>query len=269
VTRITIPSAVPAASFGLRTAGRCREAAPPLRPGYARRGARIVRTGPEKDGPVSPEPRSIWLVRHASRRDFDDPGWAVHAARPDDPPLSTAGRREAEALAERLAGEGIAHLFCSPFLRCVETAAPIAGRLDLPIALEEGLSEWLNPAWFPAPPQTAPIAELAARVPAVDPRHASRGRARYGESGEEALLRAGDTARRLVEDFGGDLLLVGHGASVIGAAAGLLGIAPARVGSVLPEPPYGSLSRLAATGGGWRLALAADTAHLRGLGDQR
>jgi broad specificity phosphatase PhoE len=210
--------------------------------------------------------RSIWLVRHASRLDFDDPGWAARAARPADPPLSAAGRREAEALAWRLAGERIAHLFCSPFLRCVETAAPIAGRLDLPIALEEGLSEWLNPAWFPAPPQTAPIAELVARVPAVDARHTSRGSARYGESGEEALLRSGDTARRLVEEFAGDLLLVGHGASVIGAAAGLLGVAPGRVGSVLPEPPYASIWRITAAERGWRLALAADIAHLRGLG---
>ena len=41
--------------------------------------------------------RRLWLVRHGSRRDFEEPEWAARAARPFDPPLSARGRREAAA----------------------------------------------------------------------------------------------------------------------------------------------------------------------------
>jgi broad specificity phosphatase PhoE len=60
--------------------------------------------------------RAIWLARHGSRLDFDDPEWAKHALRPYDPPLSADGRRQAEAMAARLAGAPVVQLFSSPFL---------------------------------------------------------------------------------------------------------------------------------------------------------
>jgi broad specificity phosphatase PhoE len=43
--------------------------------------------------------------------------------------------------------EKIAHIFASPFLRTVQTANAVAEMLNLPIKLETGLSEWLNPVW--------------------------------------------------------------------------------------------------------------------------
>jgi broad specificity phosphatase PhoE len=79
----------------------------------------------------------IYLIRHAhagSRAHWDD----------DDArrPLSAKGRRQAEHLAEVLAGHRIGRLFSSPAHRCLETMAPLARRLGLPIepvhALDEG-----------------------------------------------------------------------------------------------------------------------------------
>lgn len=191
--------------------------------------------------------RAIWLARHGSRRDFDDPAWAEDARRPYDPPLSGRGLRESQALAERLVGECVSHLFSSPFLRCVETAAPIAERLGLAIKLELGLCEWLNAEWFSTPPDLLPVAELTQRFPRVDVAYRSRGAARYGESGEEALRRAGETARSLAGEFDGSLAMVGHGASVLGAISALLGTDPRE----MPDLGYGCLIELVQEHSGW------------------
>ena len=53
-----------------------------------------------------------------------------------DPPLTEEGRRQAEAVAGRLAETGVARLFASPYRRTLETASIIAGRLGLPIEVE-------------------------------------------------------------------------------------------------------------------------------------
>lgn len=195
-------------------------------------------------------PQSLWILRHARRRDFDDPGWAATAPRPHDPPLSEAGRAQAAALARSLETEGIHRLFASPFLRCVETAAPLAERLALPIRIEPGLSEWLNREWFAEPPELLPPQERLCRFPRIDPHYRPRGGARYGESGTEALARSGVVARRLVAETGGSLALVGHGASVRGALAALLEVDPAEA----PELGYAAAARLRRRGAGWRLA---------------
>lgn len=193
--------------------------------------------------------RRLWLVRHGSRRDFEEPDWARRAARPFDPPLSARGRREAAALAERFARAPVVHVVSSPFLRCVETASPIAERLRLPLVLEAGLSEWLNRAWFPEPPELLPPAELAERFPCVDPGVLSRGAARFGESGEEALRRSGRVARTLARELAGGLVLLGHGASVLGALLGLVRMPRARA----PEPGYGTWMELEERDAGWAL----------------
>lgn len=79
---------------------------------------------------------SIFVVRHAkagSRRDWDG----------DDAerPLSMPGRRQAEALAERLGREAVSGLWSSPYLRCVQTIAPLGALLDLEVLAEKRLAE--------------------------------------------------------------------------------------------------------------------------------
>jgi broad specificity phosphatase PhoE len=55
--------------------------------------------------------------------------------------LSPKGRAEIEAVAERLAGEGIEAIYASPLDRTRETGEILASRLGLPVALRDDLIE--------------------------------------------------------------------------------------------------------------------------------
>jgi glucosyl-3-phosphoglycerate phosphatase len=76
------------------------------------------------------------LVRHAESE------WNLHYGRTridpgiPDPPLTAAGRAQAERLTHELAAEGVARLISSPYRRALETASIIARRLDLAIGVE-------------------------------------------------------------------------------------------------------------------------------------
>lgn len=200
----------------------------------------------------------VWIARHGNRLDFVNPDWFLTAERPYDPPLSDDGVMQAQQLGERLKGEKIAHIFASPFLRTVQTANQVAQALDLPIKLESGLSEWLNPHWMPSMPEKLPLELLHERYPRVDLEYNSRVIAEYPETGEQLFSRAGETAKRLVAEFTGDILLVGHGASVIGTAMGLLG------GTTEPEinATLCCLVKIVHQGEEWVMELNGDTSHL-------
>lgn len=78
----------------------------------------------------------IYLVRHAKageRRLWQDDD----AARP----LSTHGWKQSESIAKRLAAKGATSLHSSPYVRCVQTLEPLAGRLGLDIAHNDHLQE--------------------------------------------------------------------------------------------------------------------------------
>lgn len=76
----------------------------------------------------------LTLVRHG-RPDEDD------ATRPHDPPLRADGRRQAQAVAALLAGEGVTRVVASPLLRAHQTALPLAERLGLPVDTLDGWAE--------------------------------------------------------------------------------------------------------------------------------
>lgn len=79
---------------------------------------------------------AVHLIRHAkakSRLEWDQPD--------ELRPLTKRGRREADALAERLREEPFARLVSSPFLRCVQTLEPLAVAIDLPIETTELFAE--------------------------------------------------------------------------------------------------------------------------------
>jgi 8-oxo-dGTP diphosphatase len=79
---------------------------------------------------------SLHLIRHAkakNRLEWTEPD--------EDRPLTKRGRREADALADRLRDEPLARLVSSPFLRCVQTLEPLAVTIGLPIETTELLSE--------------------------------------------------------------------------------------------------------------------------------
>lgn len=128
------------------------------------------------------------LVRHG-QQDF-----TLARARPGktDPPLTELGHRQAASLARRLAGESIAHVYCSDLRRAQETASHVAQALrsgttvlpelcevrlfrdlpaDRPLAeilghevLAGASAEFLRTRRFDAFPSTEPSAELRARA---------------------------------------------------------------------------------------------------------
>jgi phosphohistidine phosphatase SixA len=79
---------------------------------------------------------TLYLVRHAkagNRRawDLDD----------DLRPLSPAGRRQADAIADVLVDARIERMISSPYVRCRQTVDPLALRLRLPVELADELAE--------------------------------------------------------------------------------------------------------------------------------
>jgi 8-oxo-dGTP diphosphatase len=82
----------------------------------------------------------LYLVRHAkagSRHDFKGNDRLR--------PLSSTGKRQAHALAERLVpiltAAGGKTLISSPFLRCIQTLRPIAKKIDATVETDERLAE--------------------------------------------------------------------------------------------------------------------------------
>ncbi|MFS0515759.1 histidine phosphatase family protein [Nostoc sp. UIC 10607] len=201
----------------------------------------------------------VWIARHANRLDFVNPDWFLTAERRYDPPLSDDGMVQAQQLAKRLKKENIAHIFASPFLRTVQTANAVAEVLNLPIKLETGLSEWLNPVWMTEEPERLSTPALAQLFPKIDTSYTSRIAAKYPETHEKVRERSGQTARCLAaEFFPEDILLVAHGASVLGGAMGLVGeIAKTEVKASLC-----SLVKVVREDPEWLLELKGDTSHL-------
>ena len=94
--------------------------------------------------PPEPKPTRILLVRHGAN-DYVKQG--LLAGRTPGVHLNDEGLRQAAALADRLACEPIVAIYSSPLERCLETAAPLAQRLNLhPVIVDEivetGCGEW-------------------------------------------------------------------------------------------------------------------------------
>jgi broad specificity phosphatase PhoE len=167
-------------------------------------------------------PQIVWIARHGNRLDFVTPEWFETAERRYDPPLSDDGLIQATELGKRLKKENISYIFSSPFLRAIQTADRIAQELDLPIKIEAGLSEWLNPDWMTEAPQTHPKDFLAKDYSRIDWNYYSKIIPQYPESEEIVMQRTAQTARQLVGEFSEDILLVGHAISVLGVTRGLV-----------------------------------------------
>ncbi|MBU0679545.1 MAG: histidine phosphatase family protein [Verrucomicrobia bacterium] len=200
--------------------------------------------------------RTVWITRHGNRQDFVDPTWSARAERPHDPDLSEDGIVQARELGRRLAGEHISHIIASPFLRTMHTAHHVAEALDLPIYLEHGLSEWINGEWFEAWPELLSAEERKTRFPAIDNGYRSCVMPVYPETGEEALKRSGEALRHLLDELEGDLLIVGHGASVIGTAWSLIAGRPEII------VHFCTLVKIVQKNGRWVMELKGDTSHL-------
>jgi 8-oxo-dGTP diphosphatase len=78
----------------------------------------------------------VYLVRHAKAGERRL--WIAHDL---ERPLSKKGWKQSDALATRLAKTHPSRLISSPYLRCSQTLVPLGERVDLPVEIDERLSE--------------------------------------------------------------------------------------------------------------------------------
>jgi len=69
-----------------------------------------------------------------------------------DCPITARGCHQARASAESLRNSGIAHIFSSPMLRCMQTAMEFSQVLGLPIKVEPAAMEAMDERWYPIIP---------------------------------------------------------------------------------------------------------------------
>ena len=200
--------------------------------------------------------QTVWIARHGNRLDFVNPEWFNTARRRYDPPLSEDGFIQAQELGQRLKNQNISHIISSPFLRTIQTANEVAEALDLPIKLEAGLSEWFNPDWMDSHPEIHPQEFLAEEYPRIDWNYQSLVTPSYPETQAKVTRRTKQTANKLIKEFAEDILLVGHGASVLGITRGLV------KGNPTFRVPLCSLTKVVCRAGDSELTLQTDTSHL-------
>ena len=200
--------------------------------------------------------QTVWIARHGNRLDFVNPEWFNTARRRYDPPLSEDGFIQAQELGHRLKNKNISHIISSPFLRTIQTANEVAEVLDLPIKLEAGLSEWFNPDWMDSHPEIHPQEFLAQEYPRIDWSYKSLVTPSYPETQAKITRRTKQAATQLMRQFSEDILLVGHGASVLGITRGLV------KGNPSFRVPLCSLTKVVCFAGDGELTLQTDTSHL-------
>lgn len=194
----------------------------------------------------------LLLIRHA------EPVRVESATGIADPPLTAAGRSQADRLAGWLSVETIDHVCTSPLRRAEETAAPIAAARDLVAEVIPGLAEFDAEA-----SSYIPMEELKATG---DPRLAAMVEGRWEELGSQVdpeVFRAEvvATVTGVARDHPGrKVAVVCHGA-VINAYLGDV-IGTPRL--LWFEPRYTSVSRVAVSRAGIRSVLSVnEVAHLR------
>src|SRR5437763_9410750 len=195
----------------------------------------------------------LLLIRHAEPVRIED------AVGPADPNLHERGIKQAERLAGYLAEEPLEGLFSSPMRRAQETAAPIAKAHNLPVVIDDELSEFDREAT-----SYIPVEELRATK---DERWLAMVEGRLDEfDTDPAVFQAGVVAalERIIDANPGRTVgVVCHGGVINAYLAHILGIDK----MMWFEPAYTSIHRVIASRSGVRsVAAVNETAHLRGTG---
>ncbi|MFE7119753.1 bifunctional RNase H/acid phosphatase [Streptomyces sp. NPDC057654] len=180
----------------------------------------------------------------------------------DDPELSAAGRRQAEATAAALAARGtVEAVVSSPLRRCRQTAETVAARLGLDVRIDDGLRETDFGAW-----EGLTFAEVRERHP--DDLDAWLGSAKAaptggGESFAAVTRRVALSRDKLIARYAGrTVLLVTHVTPIKTLVRLALGAPPESLFKM--ELSAASLSAVAYYGdGNASVRLLNDTGHLR------
>jgi probable phosphoglycerate mutase len=175
-----------------------------------------------------------------------------------DPPLHPEGERQAEAVGERLAGEGIDAIYVTTLRRTVQTAAPLAARLGIepvvePDLREVHLGEWEGGVFRKHVREGHPIAEqvrLQQRwdvIPGAEPAAAFRERVRRAITA--IAQRHGDQT----------VAVFAHG----GTIGEILAVATGSEAFAFTGSDNGSISQVVVVGDRWVVRRYNDTAHLQ------
>jgi len=132
-----------------------------------------------------------------------------------DPELTEEGRRQAERLAEALAGEPVTAILTSPLLRACQTAEAVSAACGLPVTVDDRLVEIDWGTWEGRPAGSLAVAD-------VD-RGRADGTAPEGESLTSLTARVESFCLDMLETEG-HVVAVSHVSPIKGAAAWALGV---------------------------------------------
>lgn len=206
------------------------------------------------------EPRRLILIRHG-RVDFTSRDFRVTPrGRQWNPPLSERGREQAELLAAGLLAMARPSAFyCSPFRRCLETAAPFATAASLQPAIEEDIGEVFLGEWE---------GESFEAILSSDEEAARRFRDREplwslspgGEDGLSFQARVVTAVESFLDAHPrGDVLVITHGGVINAYVMKVLGI---KDQDMLFGPENTSLNIVHVQGGDRRVRFIDDVSHL-------
>lgn len=158
-------------------------------------------------------PATVLLARHGEAA-YESATWSGEGGS-----LTRDGRAQAAALADRLHGRRVVHVYSSTMARAVQTAEIAAARLGVDVTTRTGLQEFAVGDHYGVARDTDPFAEtfrrwldddLSLRVPG-------------GETGDEVVARANTVLGDIADAHPGEtVLVVAHGGILTLAVRNLL-----------------------------------------------
>jgi broad specificity phosphatase PhoE len=202
----------------------------------------------------------LLLVRHGqTSMSIDDAFCGI-----TEVPLAPIGHRQAQALAERLRKQHVDVLYCSPQLRALETAAPLANALGLEIQTLDPLREIDFGLW-----ENRLRSELIQEYPeliAAWERGLWMGNPPGGETRQAVIARVVPCVIELLDKHAGQtIMLVSHRTTLRLLTGHMLDMALSSSRRMQVSPT--SLTELHVKGDQVQILYYNDTAHLASLED--
>jgi 2,3-bisphosphoglycerate-dependent phosphoglycerate mutase len=172
----------------------------------------------------------LLLIRHGDA--IPGPEEIIPGGVYDNLPLSSIGREQAQSLAERLGSMHFDAIYSSPLKRCLQTAAPLAGRLGLTPVIVPNIQEIRIGEIRPLP---ADPDDLAALTKALQERQFDIVRI-AGENGNWDAIENSEPSKEFrqrvvtaIDEIGGRhsgqrVLVFAHGGVINAYAADVLGL---------------------------------------------
>lgn len=162
-------------------------------------------------------PATVLLARHGAAA-YETTAWSDEGGS-----LTREGRAQAAALADRLHGRRVAHIYTSAMARAVQTAEIAAAKLGVDVTTRVALQEFAVGHSAGVERDTDPFAETFSRWLGGD----LAARVNGGESGDEVLARANAVLHDIADAHPGEtVLVIAHGGILTVAVRNLLTFEP-------------------------------------------